>query len=101
MRVEVFKTDICHGEQNECKTCVVARAINRKLPEGYFSIVTNDNYDIGKKRALGLDVPYWDYDVVVKRVPLNRTVGNYIRRFDKNRKSVCPTVLDIEIPALP
>jgi hypothetical protein len=99
MQVEVFKTDICHGEQESCKECVVARAINRKLPEKYFSIVHHGYYNVAKRVST---VEPFDVDYqLVRRVPFSRTVTKYIRRFDKNKKSVLPTVLNIEVPTLP
>lgn len=98
MRVEIFKSDIKHGDQSVCQTCVVARAINRVLPEGYISSVRGLKYDIQKV----LTTSFGDfYESVKYDLPLPSEVRNYIRRFDKNKKSVLPTVFNITVPELP
>lgn len=98
MLVEIFKSDIKHGDQGNCQQCVVARAINRVLPEGHVASVVGPYYDIRETRKN----EYGTFTVTVLRdVPLPREVKRYVSRFDKNKKSVLPTVFNITVPELP
>ena len=98
MRVEIFQSDLQHGNQANCNTCPVARAINRVLPENHTASVVGPYYDIRQSEEYDFRITY---KTVIKGIPLPREVKRYVCRFDKNKKSVRPTVFNITVPELP
>jgi hypothetical protein len=92
MRVEVTKKDIKEGVQQDCRTCAVAKALCRlPFPKGTDRLLVDHGYVLYDRT----DYP-WDGPKI--RVPVKREVTNYIKRFDKNKKYVQPTVFNIDIP---
>lgn len=94
MLIETFKKDIKESDQGNCQRCVIACAINRVLPEGYFASVSNDEYDICRRYGEN----EWEYNTVVTDVKLPLQVQRYIKRFDQKRTSIKPTVFNIQVP---
>jgi hypothetical protein len=93
MLVEIFKKDLVDGEQDNCETCAVARALCRlPFPDGANTVkVDHKEIEYTYKR------PGQYYGAIIKRVKTPRAVENYIRRFDKDKNSVCPTVFNIDL----
>lgn len=85
--VNVTDDDIIHGETGLCKTCPVARAINRLLVDGVESAVAGPYFRIWRT----------DDCMPLYRIELPDSVHRWIRSFDRRELSQ-PFSFEIDIP---
>lgn len=99
MKLETFKCDIREGEQLHCNKCVIALAYARlPMPKGADEVLVDGR----TVRWVGPNpvMPHYDgLRITVAEQELPRVVKSYIKRFDKNKKLVRPTVFSVpDIP---
>lgn len=71
----VTKQDFQSPYRSECQKCAIAQAINRSLPEGYYSSVGYDHVTIHKTD---------DETKSLYNIPLSEAVGACISLYDRN-----------------